>query len=178
MQELSDDSWVWSGYHQFYLTPDHNWPTEWLVSGTNGIVSAANGVVRVSTGIHTGGIRVQAEFAATRPSLDPADWEDIGETSIHASSGRLFVTSYMGEGEDDFGNLASNGAGIYRVRVCARGRMIDHDGSKSQSDEEYLIEVWPARFEQDLSIKLSEGYVRQTGMNVAQRIIPPQPPRS
>lgn len=127
--------WIECTHHHFGLTPDGFWPTRTVGRASNGLVTAADGVVVVSTGIHTGGVRVEAQTWPHPSAVDASSWEDIGETSVHAASGHLLMTSIDGSGLDAFPDLALAGPGTYRVRVHARGRMHYYDGSQHHSLE-------------------------------------------
>jgi hypothetical protein len=165
-------------YHQFYLSPQLFWPPSGPPKGSNGLVTGADGFVRVRTGIHTGGVYVEAQAFAEQPPVDLEGWEDAGETSVHVESGNLLVTAHDGSNADAFPNLAAHGPDDYRVRVYACGRMEYFDGSKEESEEKYLIQAWPAPASGDTLIRVSPEYAAQTGMTTppVAHAVPPRAP--
>lgn len=169
-------AWIQVTHHHFCLTPDGFRPTRTTGRASNGLVTAADGTVVVSTGIHTGGVHVEAQTCPQAPAPDTPSWEDIGETSVHAPSGHLLMTSIDGSGLDTFPDLAPAGPGTHRVRVHARGRMHHYDGSQHHSLEAYLIQVWPAAPTPDTTLAINVAYARQTGMT-GRPITPFNPPR-
>lgn len=168
--------WVRCTYHQFFLTPELLWPGR-SSAVSNGVATGdENGFVVVRTGIHTGGVHVNVQALGGEPSLALADWEDIGETSVRVGdAGTLMVTSEDASNAVAFPNLSVAGPGTYRVRVHARGRTIDYDGSMARSREHYLIQVWPAPPTADASLKINHAYAKQAGMT-GQPIRPFNPP--
>ncbi len=114
--------------------PPDRWVDRMLALSPSGIF--------IACGIAIGNINVTVETSLGRPSV-PAGWEHIVEASVKTSDrGELYLN-----GVDDVprisGNLASGGAGEYRIRVSARGRAIAYDDVSEKVTEFYLVQVWP-----------------------------------
>lgn len=172
-----ESDWVRCAYHQFFLTPELIWPGRSPDAPNGLVVGGDSGFVAVRTGIHTGCVRVNVQALHDEPPVAHDNWEDVAETSVAVGDpATLMVTSEDASNADSFPNLSAAGPGTYRVRVHARGRMLDYDGSESRSREEYLIQVWPAAPADDSIVKINEAYAKQTGMTGGP--IPPfNPPR-
>ncbi|MGR6998630.1 hypothetical protein ACU686_11910 [Yinghuangia aomiensis] len=108
-------AWIQVTHHHFGLTRDGFWPTRTVGRAWNGLVTAADGVVVVSTGIHTGGVRVEAQAWPHPPAVDASSWEDIGETSVDVPSGHLLMTSIDGSGLDAFPDLTPAARALSRA---------------------------------------------------------------
>lgn len=169
------EAWVFCDNHQFFLTPQHWWPREYVPEGVNRLVTGAGESARISTGIATGGVYVIAEAHDREPDLDTSVWEDIGEASVEVGAQRtLNVVSADASSIEAFPNLAVAGTASLRVRVHATGRTLYYDGSQLRSGEKYLIQVWSAALADDVSLKLISG-LQASG--AAPAAAPPEPPR-
>jgi hypothetical protein len=123
-------------------------------TGTNGLVGVlGDGAACVCTGTLTGYIRVTVLPAQEPPATDLAAWDDIVEVSFTALSGRLRPASPEAT---LLPNLASAGAGTYRLRVHARGRDTGYRAETvrnvDQITEEHLIISWPDTSEEPETI--------------------------
>ncbi|MGW5054911.1 hypothetical protein [Actinokineospora sp. NPDC004072] len=76
---------------------------------------------------------------------DFGEWDEVVDFDFACVSGSLLVTSLLGPMERELPDLASCGAGRYRIRVAARGRDSGPAHYDSHApDEEFLILSWPA----------------------------------
>lgn len=145
-------------HHQFFLTDGPHDPVAPMQS-TNGLIDAAVGAAIIRTGIHTGVVRLTVEPRADAP---PArlneDWEAIVEVSLQAPAGQLRVATLIVQLAEPFPVLTPAGAGDYRVRVHARGRDTDIDGTAFEPVEDYLVQVWPAPPGPQHVYKLADRY--------------------
>ncbi len=96
----------------------------------------------VLTGIATGYVRVSGEALASRPSVLPDGWEDVAEVSLEVHAGPLRVTGIGGITGPEV-RLDAHGPGDYRLRIHAKGRDTDYDGSRLDPVEDYMIVAWP-----------------------------------
>ncbi|MCX4578066.1 hypothetical protein OHB41_33740 [Streptomyces sp. NBC_01571] len=146
-------------YHLFQITDPQGPVADDLDATQNGLVSAAGGAIEVTTGIHTGSVRVTVEPHSQRP--DPApDWEEIAEMPCHSPSGEVLVTP-MTDDPADLPSLASQGPGLYRLRIHALGRDTAVDQSTDDVVESYLIQSWPAAHQDALLVKATDAYGAQ-----------------
>jgi hypothetical protein len=96
----------------------------------------------VMTGIATGWVRVTCEALSSRPPVVADGWDDVAEVSLAVSEGPLRVTGW-GSGPPSDVRLDAHGPGCYRIRIHARGRDADYDGSPEESVEEFVLLAWP-----------------------------------
>jgi len=131
--------------HQFWVTelgraplPPYDYS-----NGLTCVVGPAEAVV--FTGVSSGYVEVRVDVRGSAPAeFDAAGWDDIVEISIEAGAKPLTVLGNMAWATVDFPNLASAGAGHYRMRVHARDRDARIDLVAEPPYEQYLIVAWPA----------------------------------
>ncbi|CAL9645775.1 hypothetical protein [Streptomyces sp. enrichment culture] len=152
-------SLVFAEYHLFQITDPDGSPADDLGAPPTGLVSACGGAIEVHTGIHTGDVQVTAELHS-RPPEPASGWEEIAEISCHSPSGDILVAPLMHD-PVDLPNLAAHGPGSYRLRVHARGRDRAIDLAPDGVVEHYLIQSWPAPFQDTLLVKATDAYGRQ-----------------
>ncbi|WP_427168915.1 hypothetical protein ACQF4J_47740 (plasmid) [Streptomyces sp. C1-1] len=144
-------------YHQFDIC-DEDGPTgPDLERGHNGLVRVDDGVIIVMTGIHTGDVTVTVTLHDTEPPTD-SDWQETVEISAHSASGELTVRGMMDDLDEELPVLSFNGPGDYRLRVHARGRDTAVDLAPDEVTEWYLIQVWPAPFQQTKVLRQTDRY--------------------
>ncbi|WP_339135140.1 hypothetical protein WJM95_34950 [Streptomyces sp. f51] len=146
-------------YHLFQIADPQRPAADNLDASQNGLVSAVGGVIEVSTGIHTGTVRVTVETHSQRPDPAPG-WEEVAEMSCHSPSGEVLVTPMMDD-PTDLPSLASQGPGPYRLRVHALGRDTAVGESTDDVVESYLIQSWPASYQDGLLVKATDDYGAQ-----------------
>ncbi|MFE7167117.1 hypothetical protein [Streptomyces sp. NPDC057616] len=151
---------VQAQYHLFQIADPQGPLADALDASHNGLVSATGGAIEVITGIHTGDVQVTVERHSQRPDPAPG-WEEIAEISCHSPSGQVLVTPLMDD-PLELPSLASQGPGAYRLRVHARSR----DSAVDQTTvddvvESYLIQSWPAAYQDALLVKATDAYGAQ-----------------
>ncbi len=95
----------------------------------------------VSTGVAVGEVAVRSEALDESPGEAPLDWEDVAEVSLTVRRGPLMATGWNPRPPGE--RLDGHGPGSYRVRVHARGRDVNYDGTATVPSEEYLVQAWP-----------------------------------
>ncbi|MBO0814889.1 MAG: hypothetical protein J2P30_07035 [Actinobacteria bacterium] len=134
---------VRAGYHAFWLADVAVVPEPFIGCG-NGLVLTQPGIAIICTGISTGKVAVSVEVRNDPPEIvETADWEEVVEVSIEASTGRVTVVS-PGFRRPDLPLITPDGPGHYRARVHAFGRDAAIDLAPFESAEDYLIVIWPA----------------------------------
>lgn len=99
----------------------------------------------VSTGIASGYVRVTCRPLNEAPTAPDDGWEDVMEVSLETTPDwPLSAAGHWGGEEELADRLDVYGPGTYRLRVHAKGRDIDYDGSRLEPVEDYLILAWPA----------------------------------
>ncbi|WP_230195696.1 hypothetical protein [Streptomyces coriariae] len=112
---------------------------------SNGLVAPMVSGAFILTGINTGFVNAETRVMDKRPDMDPGDWEEVIEVSVHAPAGDLKVESLdLGPDAESAHLLSSAGPAWYRLRVHARGREVLRDKVSMEPVEDYLLIVWPA----------------------------------
>jgi len=154
-------------YHQFGVA-------DWAVVpfptaiGPTGLVEPAVGGAIVYTGIAAGFVHVSVEVRTDAPAEVDDSWEEIIEVSLdeapparhHPGVAELLRVSrdHLGidpeprglriaglmSGVADPFPILNPARGACRLRVHARGRAINWDGTDTEAREEYLLVAWPA----------------------------------
>jgi hypothetical protein len=147
-------------HHLVLLVEDGYHPGAPLPPTVTGLVEGGRDRVVVHTGIHTGVVSVMVETLDVPPPRVDLDWEEVAEVTLHASQGRVRIGTALGTGVPDALSevLTPGGPGDYRVRVHARGRDTDIDGSAFTPFEEYAIQLWPAPPAADTVYKATDRY--------------------
>lgn len=147
---MSTAGWIRASYHLFGVF-DGDVDVETGDRGIeNGLVQVtAPGCCLIHTGIYSGQVHVTVDALAEAPDTvvltdESGPWDEIIEVSVSAPSGELRVGDLEYLGSEEFPVLSPSGPGSYRVRVHARGRDDRPDESVYQSEERYLILIWPA----------------------------------
>jgi hypothetical protein len=165
MTRGTDDLQV--AYHQFGVTDLAVGPFPAPVRGT-GLVEAVTGGAVIYTGIAMGPVRVSVEVFPEQPAEIDDSWEEIAEVSLeiappaqHTDGEALLLQIAREQGRDPeprgfriatlfFGHdpdafpLLNPDKGPCRLRVHARGRGLNYDGTDFEAHEEYLLLGWPA----------------------------------
>ncbi|WP_456788384.1 hypothetical protein [Cellulomonas sp. P5_C5] len=102
----------------------------------------------VLTGVASGTVRLTCVALDEAPvGVDPG-WEDVSEVSLRTTDTPLVAAVWdVGDDAEVADRLDGHGAGMYRLRVHARGRDIDVDGVAFEPFEDYLIFGWPAAYQ-------------------------------
>ncbi|MEV0584500.1 hypothetical protein [Nonomuraea sp. NPDC050310] len=154
---LSHDT-VWVSYHQLILRGLEDPPPDHPDSFPNGLVAAAEtDGATILTGISMGPVEVTAELVNEAPPPAVDEWEEVVELSVESTHGSLHVFGLDGD-LTDLSNLAWLGPGRYRLRVHARGRDTDPDGTARTPFESYLIISWPADHSPEVVYKRTDRY--------------------
>ncbi|MEU1393823.1 MULTISPECIES: hypothetical protein [unclassified Nonomuraea] len=160
------DHWanVHLSYHQIQLRdPEEGGPApvEGYGNGLIVVDDEPDGAT-IFTGIAIGVVDVEVQLTDEPPGIDLDNWEEIVEVSIESTSGSLIVCGLDGD-LPDLPNLAHHGEGFYRLRVHARGRDTDPDGTASTPlpFEHYLIIAWPAPYAPELAFKHTDAIGHQ-----------------
>ncbi|RDI59040.1 hypothetical protein [Nocardia pseudobrasiliensis] len=125
-------------HHQFTLGAVDADTLDTRSEGT--VVWAGPGFVTVLTGIAHGPVTVTAEEADVAPGTDGIEaWEAVEETILESEE-LLQLMRLDGEPVAGFAPILP---GRYRLRVHARGRDLDFDGTATESSEQYWLRWWP-----------------------------------
>ncbi|MCC3655796.1 hypothetical protein LIX60_30920 [Streptomyces sp. S07_1.15] len=110
---------------------------------TNGLIFSRPGLATVLTGVSSGPVSGRVEvYRSPVPLAETEDWDEVVDHTVESVSGDMKVSSVLGD-VPDLPVLTPSGAGVYRVRVHARGRDLKPDGVTFEPVEDYLIQVWP-----------------------------------
>lgn len=131
--------------------PEPAFPDPAALEASNGLLCAFERGGMVLTGIDMGTVRVGVQALADEPGLDLNRWDEVVDVSIHAPEGRLGVVSNLGDDPLGLPFLTSHGSGTYRVRVNACGRALAPKAIVNESEEEYLLQAWPAQATADFT---------------------------
>ncbi|MEV1003495.1 hypothetical protein [Nonomuraea sp. NPDC050202] len=123
----------------------------------NGLVAGSRDGAIIITGVARGPVDVTVELADAAPPLALDEWEEVAEISVESTHGSLHVFGLDGD-LTDLSNLASTGPGQYRIRIHARGRDTDPDGTVRTPVESYLIASWPSEAAPELIYKQTDRY--------------------
>ena len=133
-------------HHLFLLCDEERRASGDVPETSNGLVDAIDGCAFVRTGIHTGLVTLTAEVWPDRPPpLDVTGWDEVVEINLPTSEGAVQVATLFGEDVSPaFPLLTPQGPGTYRLRVFARGRDQNIDGTAFEPTEEYVVQIWPS----------------------------------
>ncbi|WP_433511519.1 hypothetical protein ACQP2T_48125 [Nonomuraea sp. CA-143628] len=151
---------VWLSYHQVQIRDANELGPQFPERWDNGLIAVADEPdgATILTGISIGAVDVTVQLAEGPPPLDLDSWEEIVEVSIESTSGSLIVCGLDGD-LPKLPNLAWGGKGCYRLRVHARGRDTNPDGSAGATPvEHYLITSWQAEPQPDMPFKYADAF--------------------
>ncbi|BCW11501.1 hypothetical protein NtRootA4_25650 [Arthrobacter sp. NtRootA4] len=94
------------------------------------------------TGINSGPVAMTVDVLDSRPEPVLEGWEDVHEVSTTLPAGRVAAGGPMEE-LTALGEIGTDEAGDYRIRVSAVGRDAAPDLVSSTAVEEYLVQMWP-----------------------------------
>lgn len=118
----------------------------------NGLCGAAvPGFLFLITGLHTGDVGCAVEAHDGPPPIDES-WEEIVEVSFSVTTPEVALVQW----DEDDGTRLDIGAGDWRVRYCARGMDVAHDGTTLDGEppiDHYLLQLWPAAPAPDQVVK-------------------------
>ena len=101
--------------------------------------------IRVNCACHTAPIAVAAFALSDQPKYIEDGWDTAAEVDVQSTGAITLVDGDLQGGLDGFGNLASAGAGLYRVRCYARNRAAaKRHRVLTEPIEGHLLQVWPA----------------------------------
>jgi hypothetical protein len=107
----------------------------------------------VLSGVASGPVLVECQALTAAPAEDTDGWEDVAEASLEVTS-NLFTLEVSGwDDEPRPERLDVCGPGVYRVRVHARGRDTANDVAVSEPVESFLVQAWPAPYEEPRTLK-------------------------
>jgi hypothetical protein len=130
----------------------------------DGLVYALPDALMVLTGIHTGVVNVAVEPRLAPPEAIAVDeWDEVAEYSVDVPNGVLQVGTLMSELPEGLLPLTAAGPGSYRVRVHARGRDTDIDGTAFEPFEDYRLVCWPARLAPSARHKQTDQFGSRRG---------------
>jgi hypothetical protein len=154
-------AWINVTHHSFYISAadaQHvgvGAPTR----PTNGLVDPVGDALRVRTGIHTGPVTVDLQPHTHAPPVDIEEWDDVVEV-LYDAPARCGISVLMDDVPPDLPVLNPSGPGLHRVRVHARGRDTDVDGTVFEPVENYLIQMWPSDNADEAILKATDAYGR------------------
>jgi hypothetical protein len=149
---------VYVSHHQWYLKDEKAMPKP-PFAPSNELVITQRGVAVIFTGISSGPVNVEVEVRREPPAQVSTDgWEEVVETMLEATVGRVRITGLMADPPVAFPVLTADGPGPYRIRVHARGRDTAPDLAVSDPVEDYLLVIWPARPEPEIVYKQTDTY--------------------
>ena len=129
-------------HHLLLLVPNGDHPGGAVPAAPNGLVATTPRCAAIYTGVHSGPVDVTIQVRRGPPVSVDDGWDDIVETDLRMT-GDVQVATVLGPVPESFHGLTWNG-GSHRLRVHARGRDNDFDGTATEAFEYYLIQVWPA----------------------------------
>ncbi|WP_036509335.1 hypothetical protein [Nocardia aobensis] len=119
--------------HQFLLTGSDTDTSDVTAEGT--LDWTGPGFLTVLTGIAHGPATLTIETTTGEP--DSAEWETVEEAVIDTAT-ELLVAGIDGRVAGEFTPISP---GRYRIRVHARGRDTDFDGTSTEPVEQYLVQL-------------------------------------
>lgn len=144
-------------HHVLLLSEDGWHPGDGLPVATNGLVGSAGRCTVIYTGIHSGVVELTVQVRSAPPQGVDLDWDEVVEIVLRAA-GEVRVASLMADVPATFPALTSGRARSYRLRVHARGRDTDIDGTAFAPCEHYLVQVWPAGPAPEVVYKQTDRY--------------------
>jgi hypothetical protein len=157
-------------HHLFFLAEKGYHPGE-IPAAATGLVTGGRDCAFIHTGVHSGQVKLMIQVRDGQPLRIDWGWDEVVEVTLHASVGDVNVASIMGIGmPPSYPRLTPQGPGDYRIRVHARGRDTDIDGTAFEPFEEYLIQLWPAPSAPEKIYKATDRYgeqLRQSAPNVS-----------
>lgn len=127
-------------YHQMIAVEPGSEPAG---LGASNLVATKPGAVAIFTGIHTGYVDVTLQCAVSPSPVDIEGWEEVEEVELISRTGDMHLSGLMDGPPENFPTLTPQGPGRYGMRVHARGRDINYDGTAKKPFEFYLVVVWP-----------------------------------
>jgi hypothetical protein len=172
-------------WHQFMIA-DFPVSIETAPVPANGLFSVLPGRLTVYVGASSGTVTVAVEPRTAPPGTVELDgWDEVCEADLYAPAGEVAVRPLVtySPGISELPVLSTRGAGLYRVRVHARGRDLQTDIVAFEPIEDYLIQVWPtANGSVDQILKATDALgerLRQNSETANSPSAPrPQPPQS
>ncbi|MFI7618197.1 hypothetical protein ACIBP6_43955 [Nonomuraea terrae] len=130
----------------------------------NGLVTSAPGAGRIFTGIHTGVVDVTVRLTDAPPGPAADGWEETEQVELVSFTGEMRLAGLMGDAPEELPVLTAHGPGRYGLRVHARGRGIDYDGTADVPFEFYLLTVWPIDVGPEARARLGVGVAEELGL--------------
>ena len=164
-------------HHMFYLGEPYTDPDPRLTrfAPMNGLILVQPGNAVIFVGASEGFVNVTVQPRRDPPPrVDPSEWDEVVETSLRSSSGKVRVKTFMVHWPA-LPVLTTAGPGEYRLLVHARGRDTAPDLAAFTPNEDYLIVVWPAPAAPDLIHRQTDAYGaswRQAAEKVQQSTAP------
>lgn len=127
-------------YHQFYVVPDSG--PDSLYEATpflGGLVRTTGPALAVLAGIAMGNVDVQVEHLEGRPAEVASGWEAVAQVPLDVTG----TTMLIGGGFEGPTSVLTDRPGLYQVRVHASGRAAEWDLVSEDSQERFLLQVWP-----------------------------------
>lgn len=142
-------------YHQFFLCGSDANPT--AVSSHGDVCDAGPNLIVVHTGIASGPVRIALEIRTGPPGVVDEEWDNSNQATVPVNQ-PLFISTTLGDVDDDLGPVDLPSTGYLAVRVSVRGRAGNWDLDVDEPSEDYLIEVWPDRGSKDVEVlKSTDG---------------------
>lgn len=132
---MSETGTVQVSDHQFLLTGADTDTSDVTAEGT--LIWTGPGFLTVLTGIAHGPATLTIE--TTTAPADSAEWDTVEEAVIDTPT-ELLVAGIDGRVTREFTPIPP---GRYHVRVHARGRDVDFDGTATEPTEQYLLQITP-----------------------------------
>jgi hypothetical protein len=110
-------------------------------SATNGLLDLVEGRLVVKTGLDYGRVALRVETWRSAPDLDLDEWDDVVEVGLRTADGLIELAELLEGPPRGMPNLATGGAGNYRLRVSVRGR---DDAFAGRGEELHRVQCWPA----------------------------------
>jgi hypothetical protein len=144
-------------YSQFHIVDGSTLP-EPSSMPANGLVATQPGTAVIFTSASSGWVHVTVDARTAGPQdVDTASWDEVVETDIEATTGRVTVQALM-DAAPSLPILTTSGPGTYRLRIHARGRDLHPDVVAFEPVEEYLIQAWPASPSPDHVYKQTDAW--------------------
>lgn len=148
-------------YHLFFLVERGHHPAA-IPRTTNGLVDSADRCIVIHTGVHSGMVGATVQVRDSPPTrVDLDDWDEVVEVSLQTRAPDVRIFTLMTDVPTTYPSLTPEGAGDYRVRVYARGRDTDIDGTAFEPFEQYFIQIWPGSPGPETVFKRTDQYGAQ-----------------
>jgi len=127
-------------YHQFYVVrPGETEALTVAVEITGGLVRASGRSLAVQCGIALGYVNVSVDVLATEPAEIAPGWDAVVDVPLQVAD-----MCWLLGGDFSTELPVIEQPGLFQVRVHASGRGAEWDLVNDDSQESYLLQMWPS----------------------------------